>query len=826
MAFAFQRNLFLIILVMLLAFESNYAAVKSCPALPTAKALGWVFDPNPNNLCGGYYREPLLDFSKYGLIKKYDSHINADRVSFSPAGRSYLIGHVMVKQPNKQMQADKASFTRDAKRKQITTIELTGNIRVREPGKLLLAKKAKYNLIAKTGELEHVHYRLARSDKRSEKQGIAELFGVNAWGNASHIKQLSADVFELYDTTYSACPPIRNDWQLSAKKIHIDQATHRGSSYNTILRIKNVPVAYFPYFNFALDDKRSSGFLIPTISYTSKEGIDLTIPYYWNIAPNMDMTFSPEILTMRGVLFGVELRQLSRYTNNYFHGTFMPADRKFKKFRRQNPGIDSIGDNRGSIYVEQTTAINPRLKAHVHFDLVSDDYYLQDFHNDLATTTDRQLLQQADLQYQGVNTNFVGRLQNYQTLHPANQQAVSDVYGRLPQFLLDSYYPSVFAGTDFGIHAEFVNFNWPGNLAQIVDGVRTTITPTAKLPLERAYGYLTPTLTVNARQYFLSHQMAGVNNRFYRTLPIVSVDAGLYFDRFFQFRGKPQQLTLEPRAFYLYVPFENQDLLPLFDSGINTFTYAQLFRTNRFSGGDRVGDANQVALALTSRWIEQASGVEKLRFGIGTLLYFQNRKVAYCTGINCSNTSAGLHYTSPTATTSPIASELAFQIARNWSGSAELAWDPQLEQTNSASVNLHYQNNAQHILNFSYQYQRAIIRTDSVGSNSIETGHTIGASAVWPANKHWSFLGTWSYNLAYNHSQTYYLGTQYDSCCWAFRLVGGRTLRSVSNTFNPAYSTGIYFQILLKGLGTIAARDPGKMLASEIPGYRDIFREL
>lgn len=797
------------------------------PDKDIAKAIGWITSSTHENLCGGYYEEPLLDFTKRGLINPQDSEVSAKHVSLFEVGCSSLRGDVVVKQPERLARADSAHIYRNKSTGKITHIALQGRVHIREPGKLLIADSAQLNLKNKTGVLNHVLYRFARSDRNSTLQGIHRLYGINAWGQASQVKQLRPGVYELIDGSYATCPPTHTSWQITAKKITIDRNVGTGYAHGVYFRWKKKPLVYLPYFMFPVDDKRKSGFLFPTMSYTNKSGLDITLPYYLNLAPNYDATLSPRLLAKRGVLWGGEFRYLSPRGSSIVYAEFLPEDREFKKFKRANPGISSLGNHRASISVINTTQINPHWMGSINFHAVSDDYFLQDLYNTLASATTYHLLQQADLHYADAYWNFFGRVEHYQTLHPRNQKAVGDVYGRLPQFVLDFNYPNV-PGMSFYVHNEYVNFVWPTNSPSKPSGLRLTVAPQVSFPRKSLSGFFTPTVELFFTQYNLSQQMLGLPSHIHEATPIISLDTGLYFDRYFHLMGHSYQQTLEPRLYYLYVPFNDQDVIPLFDTSIYTFTFSQLFRNNRFTGGDRIGDANQTSIALMSRLINKGTGREIGQVGIGGIVYFRDRKVGYCTGRQCSDFGSGtaIRYLSPTAQTSPVIGFVNYHVTPDLSAQADLAWDTHHHNTHNASVYLHYQPEPSHVVNVGYTFQRKILTTDAQGGNTLENAKQINFSYAVPLTKRWHFLGSWGYNLSYKHPQTYFLGAQYNSCCWAMRALAGRTLTEVSQTHHAKFNNVFYIQVLFKGLGTVGNNRLSKFLVSDIPGYHDSFSHL
>lgn len=796
-------------------------------------ALGWVAKPRLN-LCGGYYREPLLDFRQIGLLQSNDTSISADSGSLFKVGRSVLQGNVLVKQPDRQMTAQTAHIYRN-KAGKVTQIDLFGDVKFREQGRLLVGKTAHFQPNKKTGRVDHALYRLSLSNEQSKQHGNVKLFGTNGWGTAKTIERKKNGDYVLHHATYGTCPPPSQSWRISAKKIYLDKKSGRGYADNVVMRIHDVPVFYWPYYNFPIDDQRKSGFLTPYIGYGTNGGLNLALPYYLNLATNYDLILTPELYSKRGGMLGGTFRYLTKHRHGQMVFSYMPEDKEYKKFKRDNaktfqaqnrpPGK---GNYRGSFSWQDDTQYNENWSTHIDYTNVSDDFYLQDFSNNLAVVTENQLLQKADVNYNNEHWTFLGRVQRYQTLQPLST-LVSNVYSRLPQLVLTGNYPDSVLGGDFQVIGQFDSFQWPGP-GELPIGERYHVNPQLSFPTHRAYGFFTPTIGLQATHYSVKNQPLGSNTNLNRALPVLSVDSGLYFDRQLTLQGHDYIQTLEPRVYYLFVPYDNQEQVPNFESGYYIFNYQQLFRDNRFSGTDRIGDANQVSVGLTTRFIDSDTGFEKFRAGIGQIYYFRNRRVNLCPGIGCTDNPVNgippLGFLSQTDKVSPLAGMLNYYITQHWSTTASVAWQPKDGRVDNGNLSLNYLPGENHIISLGYSFlrngdQSGINRNPDRVNNNLDQ---ITVSYAWPLNPRWSTVGAVSYNISHDYPMTYFSGIQYNTCCWAVRAVAARTFSSLNNNRDPRFNNSFYLQVLFKGLGTVGANNPSSMINSYVPGYRDMFK--
>jgi LPS-assembly protein len=439
--------------------------------------------------------------------------------------------------------------------------------------------------------------------------------------------------------------------------------------------------------------------------------------------------------------------------------------------------------------------------------------------------TERQLLRQADLNYTTDNWLFTGMLQSYQTLHPVNEDPISSIYERLPQIMARGLYYDLPLNANLNLLAQYDQFHWPinhWNASSREQGPRVHLNPIVSVPFVKPWAYVTPSIQLVENYYQVDNSGLGVQKNYNRTIPRYSIDSGVYFER--TVAGLYTQ-TLEPRLFYLNVPYQDQAQIPIYDSAYMIFNQDQLFRTNRFSGFDRIGDANQLAYALTSRWLVDETGAEKANFSIGQIKYFSDRKVQLCQSWdgNCFSTPLSMGYVSPTYDWSPVASRAVYNINALWGLTGDYIWDPATKATNNADLNLHYSPNPKAAISGGYSY---LVNADitQVRQNASENNalHQALFAYTWPVSEQWSTIGAYSHNISKRYSMMSLLGLQYDSCCWAMRVIGGRTFTSLNNG-EPQYNNNVYVQLLLKGLGSVATSDPYNILSTYIPGYTDPF---
>lgn len=806
-----------------------------------AKRLGWVQTGGACNLCDGYYRQPkdLVLHPHPASPKQLPTSITAEGPTiFRQNGQSVLTGGVVVTQPGRRITADRALVLRDQKTSKVVALTLMGHVHLQQYGKLVVAPYAHLDLRQKSVLLRdaiyHVGHFINIADKTSK-------ITYDAWGFADFLHNPSRDVLDLKGASYTTCSPLNPVWMLSAKHIHLNRHQGIGKAYSTVLRIKKIPVLYLPYLRFPIDNRRLSGFLTPDFMHSKRLGFSVSTPFYWNMASNYDTTLTPRYMTKRGF----EISALSRYLTAGGHGVldlnFLPKDNAFKHYRQDtiaayanDPDLTQYvnqlrgyHNDRGFFAFNGHEQWNPQWRTEVHVNYATDPYYFRDLGTPIPLNSPDQLLNALSTQYIGDHWNVTGLLQAYQTLHRIDEayDPVFNQYQRLPEFDAQALYPSVWRAMDFSVTAQFVNFNYKSdfpteeNTLPTPEGLRWHARPGLSYHVTAASAYLNPQLYLDTTAYgthFKATDESGTRGDFDRTrvLPIVAIDSGVYFDRRTQFWGHHYIQTLEPRLLYLYVPYQKQADYPNFDTELLPINFAQLFRFNRFTGYDRLENANQISLGLTSRLLSASNADERFRADLGVIVYFQNPKVILPGETLSANTL------------SPLIGSAEYHINPLWTASGGVAWDFHHDHMNNASADVVYSDHAHHIIDFGYGYVHEVGQTILGLSNSTNEVH---AGFLLPVHSRWSVLGYAAYDIAQKRADTYYSGLQYDSCCWALRFIYDRHFIGQSPSSTPShiqntYDNVYYLQLLLKGLGSVGNSNPSSLLRSSLSGYRDPFQ--
>jgi LPS-assembly protein len=694
--------------------------------------------------------------------------IDAGRAEYFAGTRAELGDGFQMTRLDQVLQADRGSYDSAS-----GTFHAVGDVYYREAGVALTGDELELAIDSGAGQVEAARYALVEQHARGSADRAT-------WNGAGHAA--------LERATYTTCDPGDGSWLLSASRIDLDFDEGLGEAEQAVLRLKGVPVFYTPWIQFPIDDRRRSGLLMPSFGNSSTSGIELAVPWYWNIAPNRDVTITPRLLSKRGLQLATEYRYLYQATDN--PGSRQQGEVDFEIL----PGDDVYGDDRLGLRVVHDGQLPVGWQVGVDAGFVSDKDYLRDLGNSLAVSNTNYVDRRGYVSVTRSDWAFLGQVNYLQPL------VEFQPYQALPQLLFD-YTPYVEGPVRYGLDSELVHYDrstLAGGFIPVT-GTRLDLKPWLSAPIDRSWGYLDPRLAVRYTGYALDDQFAVSDSRPGRTLPQATLDGGLFFDRS-AFGGRFRQ-TLEPRFFYLYTPYEDQDGLirnsngqsVVFDSTLPLFEWSSLFRDNRFSGADRVGDANQLSLAVSSRMIDDDSGVEHARFDLGQILYFRDREV----------TLPG----QPVATesSSPIIGRVRASLDHNVGISGSLTWNPHTEHTDLGTLAVSYQPGQARLLHLAYRNN---------GDNIEQTD--IGVS--WPLGAQWQGVGRWVYSLRDKTSLETFAGFEYKSCCWAARLV----LREfVPDTLLPDdKNTAVMFQLELSGLARIGDDITG-FLSGTLPGYTE-----
>lgn len=695
--------------------------------------------------------------------------LEADRIEGDPEKKIIATGNVWIRQRGASIRADRVEYTDPDQ-----TAVATGNVRLERNGDTVTGPRLRYDMSADSGEMETPVFGFPKTPERP----------IATRGSATSAKFSENLENYLFGAEYTSCPAPRDDWFLRVNELKIDTNRNLGTAYGATVFFMHVPLLYAPYMTFPLDNKRKSGFLSPTFGTSGKSGFEAALPYYWNIADNMDATATPKIYTKRGFQLGGEFRYLEPKFNGELVGEFLPHDR-----------IAEI--NRYFVGLHHQESFGHNLTGYVNAQKVSDDNYFRDLSTKIAATSQTNLPRDAMLSYDDETWNVSARVLGYQTLQdPLNPGAIPIPYRIMPRLAASGLKQNWANLLDLQLYGEFSSFRHP----TLVNGERAIAYPSVSLPLRRSYGYVTPKVGYHMTRYRLQDNLGPDEpDTASRALPIASVDAGIFFDRAATWGGRAFDQTLEPRLFYLYVPFKDQSRLPNFTTAESDFNFAQLFTENRFVGGDRIGDANQITIAGTTRLIESATGLERFRGAIGQVYYFQAPRVTL-TGVSAAE-----------AKHSDVVAVASSQMSRSVSVDLGLQYTPNLSQSQRLVASTQFAPEPGKIINAAYRYARG----DPLATDPALRGiKQVDVSTQWPITREITALARYDWSVQDHKVLEGLAGFEYNAGCWQVRAVAHRFITSAQQ-----YSTSFQIQLELTGLSRIGI-NPFETIRRNISGYR------
>jgi LPS-assembly protein len=644
--------------------------------------------------------------------------------SISGTGDAKFTGPIELRSGNRTLTAGNASFESAT-----SNFTVTDNVRFQDPESRVSGDSASYNTV--TGQFVF-------------KEAEFELQGVPARGTASEININRSGTLVLKKVSYTTCAVGNNAWMLRAGEIEIDQAKGVGTARHARLALKGVPVFYWPYFTYPVTDERKSGLLIPDLGTSDPRGFELVFPYYWNIAPQYDATFVPRYMSKRGLQLGSEFRYLTERNDGVLWGDYLPDD-------------DRSGTDRWRYLVLAQSVLGRGWRATADAEGVSDSDYFQDLTNGQASTSQTNLERSLFAEWFNRNWSVLLRYQGYQTIDDAIQPD-DEPYQRAPQLAVDGVWTDGLGGLDYRLVTDTTYFY----REESVQGLRLHLLPEISRPFERNSFYLTPKAALFHSRYHLDDQTPGSPDSPDVTAPILSLDSGVVLERT---TGSKQRwlVTLEPRAQYVYIPFEAQADLPVFDTILPDLTLVQLFRRNRFIGYDRIGDTNQMTLGLTSRFLDTSTGKERLTATLGGTQFFTGRDVVLPGDLPTKDNS------------SDYIAEIGVNLYRNWNVDAAYQWNTAENETTRAEARLQWRPGQTSVMNLGYRFRRDRLEQADV-------------SFSVPAGDRWNFVGRYSYSLREDEPLDRFLGIEYETCCWGIRMVARREIKRDSGETNNSFS--------------------------------------
>ena len=712
-----------------------------------------------------------------------------------------LAGTASSAPPQPQQDVRGALFLRaDRLEGSASVITAIGNVELRTRRETVLADRLSYDATTQTIDGQgHVVLRRdfdwitgpALEFKRDTETGffrkpsffIAE---TNGRGDATEIRFNGPNSYEATDASYTTCVAPRTDWYLQTDELEVDKLRKVGTARGVSLHFLGVPVAYAPWLTFPLSNERKSGFLTPTFGSTGVRGFEISTPYYLNLAPNYDATLTPRLMTKRGLMLGAQFRYLLGdgsaplgSANGEMNAEILPHDR-------------ATGERRYALAWAHNEQFAPWLAGYFNVNKVSDDKYFADFADRVAITSQKILPREGGIAASTGPWSVLARVQSFQTLRDPNAP-VAPPYNRIPQ-VLATLSDTDWLGLTWSGSGEYARFSQE---ALVPTGERVVAYPQVAWRRESSGWFFEAKTGVHAREYFLDHTTRGLTERHPSyTIPISSLDTGLIFERDLDVMKVPVTQTLEPRAYYVYIPYRDQRKAPIFDTAIDDFNFSQLFAENRYIGNDRIGDANQLTLALTSRILDRDTGAERLRVAVGQRFYFEDQRVSLNEPLRSASTSDFL-----------VSAE--GRITDQWSMQSLLQYNFDAKEVERLNAGVRYMPAPGRVLNATWRYTRNIV--DPTGTTT--TLKQIDLSGQWPVSERWSLIGRWNYSLFDHKTLEAVAGIEYNADCWVLRVVGQRL-----TTTTQQATTSVFVQLEFSGLARVGT-SPLELLRRSVPGY-------
>lgn len=696
---------------------------------------------------------PSIEYADIDVAGDAATRVEAQTVTGGDSDRLRLSGDVELTRAGQRLLADDVLLDQASDR-----IEAQGNVEFVDRNYRVKSPRIELDNRNGTGLFEQPEF---------------ELYDRHARGSAEEIEKIDDYRSRFRDLSYTSCDPGRLDWHLRAREMHIDDESGRGSATHATLYFKEVPFLYLPYFQFPVDDRRMTGVLTPSFGYSEDNGNNLTVPVYLNLAPNYDMTVTPAWFSRRGLQLNTENRYLFRSQRGQVDLSYLDDD-------------DDFDDSRWYQRWRHYASLGYDVRADLLLADISDGDIFDDFngiapeYNDISHLERRVRLQRA-----GEVWSSALLWQDYETLD--EDTAVADrPYNRLPRFTLAADPAPWSYDITTPLDLEMVEFDRDDS----VTGKRYSLTTSALWRSSASWYFFEPELQLAVSSYDLDNNSG--DNSIDRGLPTLGVDTGLIFERDAGSRGQWIQ-TLEPRLYFLHTPYDNQDEIPDFDTSLASSTYSNLFRNNRFIGGDRIGDASQVTLGIASRILDNQNGDELMQLRAGRIFYFKDRRVS-------------LDGERETASKSDVISELDVWPNRRVRIAARLVYTEDDGDFDDRDLSVNYADNG-YAANLGYYFDEDELEQALL-------------SLVYPVNERWTVVAKAQRSLRFERTVENLLGFSYESCCWGLKILAGQSGDEDDDFADTDNS--IYFELTLKGLSPVG-QEIDSRLRRAIPGYQAEF---
>lgn len=711
-----------------------------------------------------------------------------DHLSGRPDQEIIIDGNAELRRGGSAIRADRLEYEQST-----DVVNARGNVRVNSNGNKFSGPELEIKLDTYEGFFLQPQYQFLQN---------------SAYGSADRIDFIDDKRLIARNASFTTCqrgdgPSWMPAWIVKATTIKFDKEEDVGEASGAVLRFMGVPILAAPTFTFPLSDKRKSGVLPPTLSIDSVSGVGITVPYYFDIAPNRDATLSPTVMSARGVDLAGEYRYLERNYRGEIKASIMPGDRLRNADRWSYNYLHNGSYNTGLAAVGN-------VGLNVNLNRVSDDNFWRDFPRAESSLTQRLLANDASLNWSKGHLSTSLRALKYQTLQDVAAPIVPP-YDRMPQLTVNYIRSNVpvfgLDGLDYSVQSDYTRFESRPALTGQPNASRAFAQAQISRPWISAAGYITPKLLIHTTTYAFDAPLTNGARSASRTVPTFSLDSGLTFEREAEFFGKGFTQTLEPRAFYVHTPYRDQSYLPNYDSGRNVFNFATLFTENAYVGNDRISDGNLLTLGLTSRLLNPDTGAEAFRLGVAQRLRFKDQQVT-------------LPGEQPvTDRLSDLLIGASVNLTPRWSLDGTVQYNPKLNVSERLTFGARYNPSNYRVISAAYRRQRNLSEQYDIGwqwpINDLwgDKGQDLGSGRGQGPGR-WYSVGRLNYSMQDKKLVDAVLGFEYDGCCWIGRLVLERTQQSTSSS-----STRILAQLEFVGFSRIGT-NPLKTLKANIPHYQ------
>ncbi|AST78437.1 TPA: LPS assembly protein LptD [Citrobacter freundii] len=745
------------------------------------------------------YDRPLVQ----GETNELPVTINADHAKGNYPDDAVFTGNVDIMQGNSRLQADEVQLHQKEAQGQpepVRTVDALGNVHYDDNQVILKGPKGWANLNTKDTNVW---------------EGDYQMVGRQGRGKADLMKQRGENRYTILENgTFTSCLPGSDTWSVVGSEVIHDREEQVAEIWNARFKLGPVPVFYSPYLQLPVGDKRRSGFLIPNAKYTSKNYFEFYLPYYWNIAPNMDATLTPHYMHRRGgVMWENEFRYLSQAGAGIMEFDYLNSDRVYSD---EHPKDDN--SRRWLFYWQHSGVMDQVWRFNVDYTKVSDSTYFNDFDNKYGSSTDGYATQKFSVGYAVQNFDATVSTKQFQVFDTAN----SNSYSAQPQLDVNFYQNDLgpFDTRIYGQAVHFVNTN-----DNMPEATRLHLEPTINLPLSNQWGSVNTEAKLLATHYqqtnlkwYNANYATDLDDSANRVMPQFKVDGKMVFERDMNMLAPGYTQTLEPRAQYLYVPYRDQSSIYNYDSSLLQSDYTGLFRDRSYGGLDRIASANQVTTGVTSRVYDDAA-VERFNVSVGQIYYFTESRTG----------DDNIQWEKDDQTGSLVwAGDTYWRISERWGLRGGIQYDTRLDSVATSSSSIEYRRDEDRLVQLNYRYAspeyiQATLPARYSTAEQYKNGiNQVGTVASWPIADRWSIVGAYYYDTNVNKAADQMLGVQYNSCCYAIRVGYERKLNGWdSNKEHAVYDNVIGFNIELRGLSSNYGLGTKEMLRSNILPYQN-----